>query len=723
MEKISPVKEQIMRRSGLVFILFVVAGLCIIGSLVYIQYGPEGAELRKQANNARTFRASVIEAERGDIFSYDGRLLATSLPSYDLKMDFLATGLTDSIFNRHVDSLAFHMSRFFGDKSQQAYKNMLASNRQKAKNSGTRVYRVAPRLVSYFELSQVRKFPILRFPNTNRSGFLPERVNRRVLPYGTIAARTIGRVVNDSVKWGIEGSFDQYLHGTDGMTKMQRISGSFWMPVADDGNREPVNGVDVVSTIDIELQDVAERALRAQLQTEEADWGTAVLMEVATGEIRAMANLSRRRDGTCVEDLNHAIAQRINPGSTFKLASLIVLLEDGGMDLDDMVNIAGGDVMIYGKRVRDSHLGYQQLTLRQVFEVSSNVGFARAVNDHYRSDQQRFMDQLIRTGIADTLHFQLAGERGPYFHRDAKKWSALTLTSMSYGYELEVTPMQTLALYNAVANDGKMIRPIVVNELRQYGQTQKTFTTETIRESVCSPATLAKVQECLKGVATEGTAKNLKIEELEIAVKTGTAQIPNQNRGYGVPGAMNYLATIVGYFPADNPKYTCIVCLKTFSGSGRGANYYGGSLAGPVFKAIAERVYGASLDWQEPISKTAERSADLPKVKAGPADEIRTTLSRIGIPYENNRSLRAMARVSRDTTGMFRMANYEDRQGVMPDVTGFGLRDALRLLEERGLVVVFSGKGAVVRQSIPAGNPIARGQSVNIVLKTNTQEI
>ena len=708
----SPVKKDITRRAWLIYGAFFLFGIAIMARILYIQYGPEGAELRKRAEGPRTFRMDMIEADRGEIFSYDGRLLASTQPKYDLKMDFMATGLTDSIFKSNLDSLSIYMSRFFGDKSAQQYRTMFSDFRKRA-NSRQRVFRIAPRRVTYLELSQIRKFPLFRISNRNISGLLPEKFQERIRPYGSIAERTIGRKVDEDLKWGIEGAFDNYLKGKDGTNKMQRISGTFWVPVADDANKEPENGIDVISTIDIELQDVAERALREQLQKEGADWGTAVLMEVSTGEIRAIANLTRRSDGQCVEDLNHAIAQRINPGSTFKLASLIVLLEDADMSLNDTVRIDGGDVMIYGKRVRDSHLGYQRLTLQEVFEVSSNVGFARAVNDHYRQKQQRFVDQLVKIGINDTIPFQLEGYKGPYIHTDAKKWSGLTLTSMSYGYELEMTPIQTLTLYNAVANNGKMVSPIIVKELQQYGQTIRRFKSHVMRDKICSSSTLEKVKMCLEGVAKDGTAKTLKLEDLEIAVKTGTAQMPNRNQGYGTNGGMDYLATIVGYFPADNPKYTCIVAMKTFRGLGRGANYYGGSLAGPVFKAIAERIYGSSVSWREPVSSN-DKTHDYPRVKGGDVKEVKNVLSELSIPYDSKWGIKGLITAHTDSTGVKIDAINSDTE-IVPDVRGYGLWDAVKELEGRGLKVSFTGKGRVTRQSINA-NTEARGQAIHLTL-------
>jgi cell division protein FtsI (penicillin-binding protein 3) len=718
------IKQKVTRRAWVVYWIFIAFGVLIAGRIVSIQYGPESDERRARAVDSRTFRMSVIDARRGDILARDGRLLATALPAYDLKMEFRAAGLTDSIFALHLDGLSAAMSRFFGDKSAQQYKNLFTANRRKAMQGGARVYRIAPRVVSYYELSRIREFPLLSYANINVSGFVPEQIPRRALPYGSIAQRTIGRRVNDSLKWGIEGAFDPVLKGSEGVTREQRISGTFWMPVADDGNREPVDGLDVVSTLDIELQDVAERALRAQLQAEEADWGTAILMEVATGEIHAMANLSRRADGTCVEDLNHAIAQRINPGSTFKLANLIVLLDDAGMSLDDPVDINHGEAYMYGRLVQDSHRGPQTLTLREVFEQSSNVGFARAINDHYRDEgrslekQQRYIDQLTRTGVRDTLPFQLEGYRGPLIHDTrAGTWSRLSLTSMAYGYELEMTPIQILSLYNAVAGDGKMISPIVVKALEQYGQTRETFETQVIRERICSPRTLELIRECLRGVATEGTARGLQIEGLDIAVKTGTAQIPNTNRGYGPPGEMNYLATIVGYFPADDPKYTCIVSIKTYTGQGRQATYYGGSLAGPVFRAIAERVYGASPDWQPPLARRVPPSGDAPWVKGGERRTVRRLLDRLSMDYAVD-SRSDWVRGAVDSTGLRLTGVAETEAGTMPDVQGMGLRDAILLLEERGLTVRFTGRGAVVHQSVAPGTPVRQGQRIELRMES-----
>ncbi|MDR0954610.1 MAG: transpeptidase family protein [Rikenellaceae bacterium] len=718
----SPIKQGITRRAWIVYGLFFLFGVVIVGRILFIQYGPESARRRAQAVDSRTFRTSVIEAVRGDILDDEGRLLATSAPYYILRMDFRAQGLTDSIFDLHIDGLSRRMAEFFKDKTAQQYKNQFLSFYKRAQQPGAqRTYGIAPRQVSYDELRQIRQFPLFSYTNVNTSGFAPEKVNRRVLPYGSVALRTIGRRVNDSLMWGIEGAFDRELKGQDGVTRMQRISGRFWSEIADENNRDPKDGYDVVTTLDIELQDVADRALRAQLQEAKAVWGTAILMEVATGEIRAMANLTRRSDDTCVEDLNHAIAQRINPGSTFKLANLMVLLEDAGVTLDEVIDINYGTKRVGPRLVTDSHRGPQTMTLREAFYQSSNVAFAQLIYDHYRdsvrgvkTNQQRYVDQLTRLGVRDSLPFQLEGLRSPRVHdTQASTWSDWSLPSMAYGYELEMTPLQTLCLYNTVANGGKMMEPMIVKALQQYGQTVKTYRPRVLRERISSPKTIALAQEALRGVATDGTGKTLLIDGLDIAVKTGTAQVPVVGRGYS---RQDYLATLVGYFPADAPKYSLIVAIQTYTGAGGGSLYYGGSLAGPVFKAIAERVYGKSVEWNPPVAKQLEKSEELPLVRGGEYRLTRQVLNRLDVSYPTDSRRDDWVAPRRDSTGTLSLNSVTVDEGVVPEVSGMGLRDAVRLLESWGMRVTFSGKGGVVRQSVAAGSPITTGEHIHLTL-------
>ncbi len=729
-EQKSEIAREILRRVRWLYVLFLLAGVAIFGRVLFIQYGPSGDELRAKARRI-TYERVDIEAERGDILARDGRILATSIPTYEIRMDFAAAGLADSVFRKHVDSLAYCLSSFFGDKSKAAYKQMLMSAYQRRKSNRYKL--IAPRRVNYLEEKTISRFPILRL-GPNRGGYISVQVNQRLKPHGSLADRTIGMVNRSGVKLGIEGAFDEQLRGTDGNTLMQRVSGSFKVPVPDALNVEPVNGMDVVTTLDVDIQDVAETALKKQLDLGEAEWGTVVLMEVATGEIRAMSNLHRKSEGVFVEDFNYAIGRRMEPGSTFKLASLITLLEDGKLSLDKQIDCEGGRARVGRRVVVDDHKE-NVLTLREVFEVSSNIGFAKAVNEVYGSDPARFVNFISNLGFGKPLGMQIAGEQRCDIKRpeDRTRWDGTTLVMMSYGYALEVTPMHTLALYNAVANGGRMMRPLLVREVRNYGQTVRTYDPEEINPSICSKETLAKVRECLEGVVDEGTARALRNPYYKVAAKTGTAQVPFERGGYvDSHGGRNYLATLVGYFPADNPKYSCIVAIKTYYGPGSRHTYYGASLSGPVFKAIADRVYASSLDWQRPVEGDDDLRPGPAQVKNGKTEELNRVARKLSVPIEWEGEENEWACVANlpekgktenesDTSralkpGLVLLKGADFEAGVVPSVVGMGLKDALFLLESRGMVVAFSGRGRVVSQSVPAGTRTVKGQLIALTL-------
>jgi len=547
-----------------------------------------------------------------------------------------------------------------------------------------------------------------------------EQVNRRVRPYGSLAARTIGSVNESGVKVGIEGAFDETLRGTDGTTLMQRVSGNFQVPVQDPDNVEPVNGMDVVTTIDVDIQDVAESALKRQLDQHYANWGAVVLMEVATGEVRAMANLTRKSEGVFVEDFNYAVGRNLEPGSTFKLASLIALLDDGKMTLTDKVDTESGTANVSGARIVDTRR-YGVITLKEVFEVSSNIGFAKSVYDGYGKRPSRFVDKLCNMGFDKPLGLQIPGEPTPVlWHpvRNKQGWSAVTLPMMAYGYGLEITPLHTLAFYNAVANGGKMVKPKLVKEIRRYGETVCTFPTETLVSSICSQKTLQQVQTCLEGVVSDGTAQLLKSPHYTVAGKTGTARIAQGRRGYVAPnGGIHYLATLVGYFPADKPRYSCLVVIKTYYGPGSYHTYYGASLAGPVFRAVADRVNARSVSWQEPVEARYEKRDNLPvPIKGGEAADVRRVAGKLSLPFENDRSQKNWVRTRIDSVRVS-MVELDEKGGKVPDVRGMGLKDAVYLLEKSGLKVSFNGRGRVVSQSLRPGDPAVRGQNVEIILE------
>ena len=505
--------------------------------------------------------------------------------------------------------------------------------------------------------------------------------------------------------------------GIDGSVMMQRVSGSFRVPVPDEMNVDPVDGIDVVTTLDVDIQDVAEKALRDQLIAMQADWGTAILMEVATGEIRAMANLTRYSDERVVEDFNYAIGMNLEPGSTEKLASLITLLDDAGASLDETYDTGDGRIVIGRAKVVDSH-ACGLLTLKGVFEKSSNVGFAMAVNKYYRDDPKRFVDHLCKMGLDQPLGLQIAGEQKPVIRKPGDKWwDGTTLTMMSYGYALRLTPLKTLTFYNAVANGGKMVSPLLVKELRQYGQTLRTFGARTMVSSIASRETLEEVREAMRGVVEEGTARRMRSRYYSVGGKTGTAQIAMGRSGYtDRNGGRHYLGTFVGYFPEDDPKYSCLVAVKTYNAPGHRRYYYGGTVAGPVFKAIADRVYVKNTAWQKPVSETGDKSAKKPFVKAGRVEQMREVGYRFDIPYEGRRREKPWKELaSIDSTGAV-YTEYDERGGKVPCVVGMGLKDAIYLLERQGMSVSFSGAGTVLSQSVPAGSKARRGQTVSLIL-------
>lgn len=718
----SQISKDILRRVRVLYFVFLLIAVAVVGKVLWVQYGPEGGKLREKAREI-TYAYVNIPAERGDILSGDGRLLASSITEYTIRMDFAAGGLTDELFNANVDSLAYCLSTFFKDKSKAAYKTLLV--RARANKSKNRYKQISPRRVSYLEEKQIKKFPIFRL-GANRGGYIAEPESRRVRPHGSLASRTIGTVNKGGTKVGIEGAFDSQLTGKDGLELRQKVSGTFRVPVPSALNVEPVNGMDVVTTLNVDIQDVAESMLKRQLEAGNADWGTVVLMEVATGEIHAMANLTRKAPGVFVEDFNYAIGRRAEPGSTFKLATLITLLEDGGMSLDQTIDCENGVAKVGVVNIRDDHKE-SVITLRRVFEVSSNIGFAKSVYNLYKDRPERFVNFINEIGFDKPLGMQIPGEQPPLIKdpsirdpKNVKAWDGTTLVKMSYGYALEVTPMQTLALYNAVANGGKLMRPLLVKEIQSYGNTVRAFEPEVLNPAICSQKTLALVRECLEGVTEEGTgARALKNPYYKVAAKTGTAQMTMASGGYrDARGGLNYLATLVGYFPADNPKYSCIVAIKTYYGPGQRNTYYGASLAGPVFRAIADRVYASNPSWHTPVDNHADPV--LPPasdIKGGREKDVVHTASKLSVKVARNRDDAEWVKVDNDEKGrLVAVPALSDDETKVPSVIGMGLSDAMFLLEQSGLRVSFTGKGKVKAQSVAAGSQIKKGQTIVLTM-------
>lgn len=702
------IKSDVVWRVALVYFFVLMIGMLIIGKAIYIQF-VEGGDLRKEAENI-TFKQIAIEPSRGDILAMDGRLLSTSVPYYEVRMDLRAAGLTNEIFYDKVDSLALCLSRMFGDRSVYSYRSLLVNARKHDK--GSRFFLVYPRLVNYIELKRLMTFPILRLPK-NVGGFMPVQINKRIRPNDYLAARTIGSVNDGGVAIGIEGSFNHELKGTAGLVMAQRIAGRTWIPVNSDEAVSPQDGLDVVTTLDIDLQDVAQNALRKQLAAHNAEHGSVILMEVATGEIRAIANLKRSDDGSYSEAYNYAIGESTEPGSTFKIVSLISLLEDGYIDLEDSIDTEKGRFLYFDKWIVDSHEGRSgKLSVQQVFELSSNVGVAKLMIKNYKGKETSYIDRLYSMKLNEPLNLQIKGEVAPNVKYPGDKyWSGVSLPMMSIGYEVQVTPLQTLTFYNAIANDGKMVKPMFVKELRQHGSTIRKFSTEVLTSSICSRTTLRKVRRVLEGVVNNGTAKNLKNDTYAIAGKTGTAQIARGKGGYGYEGQKSYQASFAGYFPANDPKYSCIVVVSSPSN----AVYYGNVVAGPVFKEIADKVYAKSLEWHEPLSSSG-KPVDVPVSQGGLRKDLSEVCSDLDIPVSDD----GINATWISTEGKDDVVEFKNRsiiQNLVPNVMNMGLKDALFLLENAGLQVSFSGHGTVISQSVQSGSRVVRGSHVHITLR------
>lgn len=695
-------KKQILLRIKVVYSIFILLTLGIIIKMIYIQF-VEGKDLRSRAELI-SYKKKVVEPSRGDVCATDGRVLSTSVPYFEIRMDLLAGGLTDEVFAANVDSLAICLSNLFRNKSWYAYRSELKNARKFDKSR--RFYKIGPRKVNYVELQQVRKFPLFRLPG-NRGGFIPVQSYQRILTHGSMASRTIGNVNEGGAEVGIEGAFNYALKGKEGSMVMQRKPGNVWVEVKSTKEVETEDGVDVITAIDVDIQDVAEVALRRSLSRHGADHGCAVLMEVETGDIKAISNLKRREDGSYSEEYNYAIGEATEPGSTLKIATLIALLEDGYINLDDTVNTGDGQFKIYDRIITDSRKGgHGRIPIKEAVEVSSNIAMVKLVNKYYKGKEKSYVDRLCAMRLNHQLQLQIPGEAQPYIKYPGEKfWSGMSLPMMSMGYEMRLTPLQTLVIYNAIANGGKMVRPRFVKSLKRHGQTIQTFPTEVIVSSICSRSTIKKVNETLTGVVENGTAKNLQNSNYQIAGKTGTAQLARGSAGYKHQGVVSYQASFVGYFPADNPKYSCIVVVNSPSNS----VYYGNVVAGPVFKEIADKVYATNPEWFSTIDRSGV--ADMPQGKNGRATDLFQVLDELDIPYSDKVNGAVWAAPKR-TENEVEVRKLEVARNLIPNVVGMGLKDALFLLENSGVRVRFSGYGAVRSQSVQPGTRAVRGAVV-----------
>lgn len=700
------IKRDITWRVGILYVLLVIVAFTVAGKVIYLQLVEGDKWSEKEAE--LTDRQKSIEANRGNILASDGRKLACSVPSYRLYMDTKANGLTNEVFNRDVDSLALCLSQFFKDYSAREYKNRLVE----ARNNGKRYYRISRRRVSYTELKEIKNYPLFRL-GKNKGGFLPEQIDRRKLPFGMLASRTIGKLFEEKEKGGmlgLERAYNNELKGKSGVSAFTRISGR-WVP---EEVLPPQNGRDIQTSIDIEIQDVAENSLMQQMKKYDGDHGVAILMEVETGQIKAIVNLYRRNPGDYIEDhFNYAIGEATEPGSTFKLASFIAALEDGYINLEDSIDTGNGVVKYYDRKMRDSHVGgFGKLTYRQVFEKSSNVGTSKMIYDHYKSNPKRFVDRLYAMGLNKPNGLEVKGEGVPVIkYPGSKTWSGVSLPWMSIGYEVQLTPLQILTFYNAVANNGKMMKPYFVTGIYEHGMQKVEVKPQVLNPSICSLSTIEKVHGLLIGVVDHGTATNIKTSNYAIAGKTGTAQVAKGTAGYKSGSGVEYQASFCGYFPANRPKYSCIVVVKGLSSKG----YYGNVVAGTVFREISDRVYAMDSEMLDEKVREVPDKGVLPYSKGGTKDELLTVLKSVNVPVADEQVESKWI----STTAQEYKVDFNKKifsQGLVPNVLGMGAKDAVAILENMGLKVIVSGRGRVIDQSITAGSRISNGKRIMLKL-------
>ena len=699
------IREDITWRTIIIYVVVVVLGsFVVVGKAVYVMT-VEGKKWREMAAASESARPVAIPPNRCDICAADGRILATSVPYYELRFDPVA--VKNKVFQEQVDSLAYRLSNFFKDGSKEFYKNKLTSAR-KGKHPN-RYLLLNRRKVNYTELKTIREFPIFRL-GKNKGGFQAIVCNERIQPHKNLAVRTIG-YLNESAdglqegRVGLEAAFENELKGENGWGMKRMMSGT-WMTLTE---QEPVDGHDVITTIDVDYQDIVQHALKSQLEKKAASHGTAILMEVRTGDIKAIANLARGKDGEYVESQNFAISSAGEPGSVIKAASMIALLEDGHVTPQDTIALGKSGVYeFYDRKMTESHGGLGKVTVTQMLEKSAN-GISKLVNDKYKENSAKFVNRWYAMGLDKKTGICLPGEAEPYIkHPGDKNWTGITLPWMSIGYEVKITPLQLLSFYNAIANDGQRMRPRLVKEIRNRGEVVKSFAPEKVGERICSRKTLGEIREMLESVVENGTARNIHTLKYRIAGKTGTARLANNSGGY----TGGYRASFVGYFPADCPLYSCVVVIDNPTNG-----YYASSVSAPVFREIADKVYSmAYVQYGQP---EYEADHSLPVCKSGLKkdfiavfDDLDMELDGLGDVRETDWVITASAEAE-NVVLKPRRINYS----TVPNVREMGLKDALYVLENSGLKVGVTGAGMVQKQSLRPGSEVPRGTYIQIELR------
>ncbi|MDN5211570.1 penicillin-binding protein [Fulvivirgaceae bacterium BMA12] len=697
------IKKSILLRARLAFLCVMLFAGAIMAKIFHIQV-MEGEKWRKISDEIG-LQYRTIKATRGNIYSDNRSLLATSLPFYKVALD--PTIADGDLFNQNIDSLTYLLSKHFKTHSQQYLKRKIVNAR---KNKRKYVV-LSGKKINYREKKEMATWPIFREGRLG-GGVIFEKVDKRFRPFAGLGLRTIGYLNEDNYGAGLEYSFNDKLAGKNGKALFQKIAGREWKPLHNGSEVRPEEGLDIETTIDINLQDVANAALLYSLQNLSADYGSVVVMEVGTGEIKAISNLTRYEKNGKVdyrEIYNYAVQGVTEPGSTFKLASFIALLEDANTHLSDSVDTGNGKFKYHDRVMPDDKFGgYGKITVREVFEKSSNIGTSKLVNNHFGANPQRFIDYLYSFGLNRPLDFQLVGEGLPYIKNPSdKSWSGTTLPWMSIGHELLQTPLQTLTFYNAIANDGKMIQPILVKRISKAGENIKSVESVVLNKKICGKSTLIKVRELLEGVVERGTARNIRDSHYKIAGKTGTAKKVKKGGGY----KREYYTSFCGYFPADKPKYSCIVVID----NPKGYRQYGSDVAAPVFKEIADKIYSLDIAMHDPLPENVEPEKGIfPVIQAGLQEDLKMICNELGIA-NHSYTEEEWVRAQRSTNFVKWRANKVSPE-VVPNVKGMTLRDAIYILENNGLRVRHEGVGRVKEQSYLPGVKAIKGSTITLKL-------
>jgi len=697
--------KEMMNRSYVVYFAMALVGVSIIAKVLFIQF-VEGSFWREKAENLTTVYRD-IDAVRGNIYSDDGSMLATSVPIYEVRMDLNADGLTDETFNENIDSLSIKLSELFKDQSPLEWKRQLVAGRQ----NGER-YHLIKRRVKFHQMKALREFPIFKLGKF-KGGLIVLQQNRRERPFRMLAARTIGYDREGVAPVGLEGAYRKELAGVSGKRLMQKISGGLWMPINDENEIEPMDGYDIHTTINLNIQDVAENALLDQLKRHDAHHGCVILMEVETGEIKAIANLSKDNDGDYYEYYNYAIGESAEPGSTFKLPSLVVALEDGYIKLNDSIDAGNGSAEFHGETMRDSKEGgHGKVSVEEAFAVSSNIGVMRIIEKYYANEPAKFINGLRRMNLGDSIGIEIAGEGAPLIKDPSdKSWSLISYLWTSIGYEVKMTPLQILTFYNAIANNGKMMKPIFIKRITDKSSVIREVDPQVINPRICSEKTVKQAQKLLEAVVKEGTATNLKNANYTIAGKTGTARVAESSAGYGTK--ITYQASFAGYFPADNPKYSCIVVVNAPNRS----VYYASHVAGPIFAEIADKVYATSINIHDELEPSTDFTSltKIPVSKSGMQNDLNNVFEELNVKVESSNAENKWI-VTQTGTDKVEMGRRTIVENLVPNVKGMSAQDAVFILENAGLKVKLRGSGMIKSQSIIPGANIHRGQEIILEL-------